>query len=50
MATFYPKWDNGYAYQLINYFGINPKEHFEILKRPSKPFNWELLDWQAALI
>jgi len=33
MATFYPKWDNGYAYQLINYFGINPKEHFGNLEK-----------------
>ena len=36
MATNYPKWDNYYAYELLTYFGINPKSKFSSLHNNEK--------------
>lgn len=36
MAANYPKWDNYYAYELLNYFGINPKMRFSNLHNYEK--------------
>lgn len=36
MATTYPKWDNYYAYELVNNFGINPKMRFSSLHNNEK--------------
>jgi len=39
MSSFYPKWDNGYAYELIKYFQIKPN----LVYRSLKPHQKELL-------
>lgn len=36
MNTNYPKWDNYYAYELLNYFNINPKAKFSSLQHNEK--------------
>lgn len=36
MGSFYPKWDNGCAHELCNYFSINPKSTFGRLTKSQK--------------
>ncbi len=36
MAAFYPKWDNGYAYELMDHFEIRSKSHFYALESNKK--------------
>lgn len=36
MSSFYPKWDNGYAYELLEYFQIDSKHVFRQLQNNEK--------------
>ncbi|MCK9470557.1 MAG: ATP-binding cassette domain-containing protein [Bacilli bacterium] len=45
MSSYYPKWDNGYAYELLEYFGITPKKIYYKLD----PNHKELLHGIIAL-